>query len=67
MYDNLLDHGGLCDPSPGHTAYRARVDASKIHSSGMKLSVVRNWPQSGLNLASIDLILKHSNDLKLMT
>ena len=40
MYDNLMDHGGLCDPKPGHTAYRAKVDAARIHSSGMKLSVV---------------------------
>jgi NTE family protein len=40
MYDNLMDHGGLCDPAPGHTAYRAKVNASRIRSSGMKLSVV---------------------------
>ena len=40
MYDNLMDHGGLCDPSPGRSAYRQLVSQKRIRSSGMKLSVV---------------------------
>ena len=40
MYDNLMAHGGLCDPSPGREAYRLLVDKARIHRSGMKLSVV---------------------------
>lgn len=40
MYDNLMDHGGLCDPSPGRSAYKQVVSQQRIRSSGMKLSVV---------------------------
>lgn len=40
MYDNLMDRGGLCDPSPGRSAYRQLVSRERIRSSGMKLSVV---------------------------
>jgi predicted acylesterase/phospholipase RssA len=40
MYDNLMERGGLCDPSPGRSAYRQLVSQERIRSSGMKLSVV---------------------------
>ena len=40
MYQNLMGHGGLCDPSPGRSAYRQLVSQERIRSSGMKLSVV---------------------------
>merc|ERR1712146_38092 len=39
-YENLMEHGGLCDPSPGRSAYRQLVLQQRIRSSGMKLSVV---------------------------
>ena len=47
MGNNFFYKGAICDPAPGYANYRARVNASAIHASGVELAVVASGLSTG--------------------